>query len=113
MGTVIELKAADGHALDAYRADPRGKPRGGLVMVQEIFGVNSHIRAVADDYAAEGYSVIAPALFDRIQRGYETGYAPQEIEAGRKVMQAMKWEHALADVAAACEALKPAGKVGI
>ena len=71
MGKTIELTAADGFRLPAYRADPSGTPRGGLVVVQEIFGVNSHIRNVADGYAADGYLVIAPALFDRNRLAHE------------------------------------------
>ena len=67
MGKMIELTASDGHKLSAYRADPGGKPRGGIVVIQEIFGVNSHIKSVADGYAADGYLAIAPALFDRVQ----------------------------------------------
>ena len=113
MGKMIELKATDGHTLGAYRAEPSGKPRGALVLIQEIFGVNSHMREVADAYAAEGYLAIVPALFDREQRGYESGYSPEELEASRKIMQAMKWDNVLADVAAAAAELKPAGKVGI
>src|SRR5882672_5408906 len=66
VGKMIELSAADGHKLAAYRAEPKGKPRGGLIVVQEIFGVNSHIRSVADGYAADGYLAIAPAFFDRV-----------------------------------------------
>ena len=65
MGKMIELAAADGHKLAAYRADPAGKPRGAVVVIQEIFGVNAHIKAVADGYAADGYLAIAPAMFDR------------------------------------------------
>ena len=74
MGSMIELKAADGHKLAAYRAEPSGKPRGAVVLIQEIFGVNKHIKAVADGYAADGYLVIAPSMFDRMQRGYATGH---------------------------------------
>lgn len=113
MGKLIELKAADGHTFGAYRADPAGKPRGGLIVIQEIFGVNKHMREVVDEFARDGYAAIAPALFDREKRGYESGYEPAEVEASRKIMQAMKWENVLADVAAAAAALKPAGKVGI
>ena len=113
MGTMIELKAADGHTFGAYRCEPAGKSRGGLVVVQEIFGVNSHIRAVADSYAADGYLVIAPAIFDRVKRSYETGYTQPDIEAGGAVMQALKWENTLADIAAAIDSAKTAGKVGI
>ena len=74
MGTMTELSAGDGFRLAAYRADPEGPPRGGLVVVQEIFGVNSHIRSVCDGYAADGYRVIAPALFDRYEKGVDLGY---------------------------------------
>ena len=113
MGSMIELKAADGHKLAAYRAEPAGKARGAVVVIQEIFGVNSHIRGVADGYAADGYLVIAPAMFDRLQRGYDTGYSPPEIEAGRALMQKVDWKHTLLDVDAAVAEAKKAGKDGI
>ena len=113
MGSFVELKAADGHALAAYRCEPSAKPRGGLVVVQEIFGVNSHIRSVADGYAADGYLVVAPAIFDRAQRNYETAYNPPDIQAGVAIMQSLKWENTLADIAAAIADASPAGKVGI
>jgi carboxymethylenebutenolidase len=101
MGTTIELDAADGHRFAAYRADPPGTPRGALVVVQEIFGVNSHIRAIADGFAADGYLAIAPALFDRTERGVEIGYSQPEIERGRAIMQKLSMDAALLDVAAA------------
>jgi carboxymethylenebutenolidase len=113
MGTTLELTAADGHRVDAYRADPPGKPRGGLVVVQEIFGVNSHIRSVADGYAADGYVAIAPALFDRVERGLDIGYSQPEIERGRALMQKMSMDDALKDVTAALKAIASAGKIGI
>jgi len=113
MGTMIELKAADGHAFGAYRCEPAGKPRGSLVVIQEIFGVNSHIRAVVDSYAADGYLVVAPALFDRDRRNYETGYTQADIQAGVAIMQGLKWENTLADIAATVESARSAGKVGI
>jgi len=113
MGSFVELQAADGHKLAAYRCEPAGKPRGGLVVVQEIFGVNSHIRAVADGYAADGYQVVAPALFDRAQRNYDTGYAQPDIQAGVAIMQGLKWEDTLADIGAAIGNAMTAGKVGI
>ena len=72
MGKMIDLTASDGHKLAAYRADPAGKPRGAIVVIQEIFGVNSHIKAVADGYAADGYLAIAPAMFDRVQQDVDT-----------------------------------------
>lgn len=113
MGTMIELTAADGHSLKAYLAEPQERPRGALVVVQEIFGVNSHIRAVADGYAEEGYLVIAPALYDRVQRDYESGYSDAEIQAGRALREKIGWDEALADISAAVEAVAHAGKVGI
>ena len=113
MGSMIELKAADGHKLAAYRAEPAGKPRGGVVVIQEIFGVNSHIKSVADGYAADGYLVIAPAMFDRLQRGYDTGYSQPEIQAGIEVMQKLDWKNTLLDAEAAIKEAAKAGKVGI
>jgi carboxymethylenebutenolidase len=113
MGSMIELKAADGHKLAAYRAEPSGKPRGGVVVIQEIFGVNSHIKAVADGYAADGYLAIAPAMFDRVQRGYDTGYSQPEIQAGIAVMQKLDWKQTMLDADAAVAEAKKAGKVGI
>jgi len=113
MGSMIELKAADGHKLAAYRAEPQGKPRGGVVVIQEIFGVNSHIKAVADGYAADGYLAVAPAMFDRVQRGYDTGYSQPEIQAGIVVMQKLDWKQTMLDADAAVAEAKKAGKVGI
>ncbi|HWA38165.1 MAG TPA: dienelactone hydrolase family protein [Burkholderiales bacterium] len=113
MGKMIELTAADGHKLAAYVAEPAAKPRGAIVVIQEIFGVNSHIKSVADGYAADGYFAIAPAMYDRVQRGYETGYSQDEIQAGLKLMQGLDWSNTMKDVAAAVQAAKSAGKVGI
>ena len=113
MGSMIELKAADGHKLAAYRADPQGRPRGAVVVIQEIFGVNSHIKGIADGYAKDGWLAIAPAMFDRAQRGYDTGYSQPEIQAGIAVMQKLDWKQTLLDVEAALAEAKKAGKVGI
>jgi carboxymethylenebutenolidase len=110
---MIELKAADGHKLAAYRAEPAGKPRGGVVVMQEIFGVNSHVKSVADGYAQDGYLAIAPAMFDRLQRGYDTGYSQPEIQAGIEVVQKLDWKNTLLDVDAAVKEAAKAGKVGI
>jgi carboxymethylenebutenolidase len=85
MGTHIKLTAADGHRLDAYVAEGSSPARGAIVLIQEIFGVNSHIRSVADDYAGQGFHVIAPALFDRVQRNLELGYTPPDPAEGMKV----------------------------
>jgi len=113
MGSMIELQAADGHKLAAYRADPQGRPRGAVVVIQEIFGVNSHIKGIADGYAKDGWLAIAPAMFDRAQRGYDTGYSQPEIQAGIAVMQKLDWKQTLLDVEAAVAEAKKAGKVGI
>lgn len=113
MGVMISLTAADGYLLSAYRADPAGTPRGGLVVAQEIFGVNSHIRSVCDGYAADGYRVIAPALFDRYEKGVDIGYAPADIARGRELKAKAATEAALSDVAAARDALAGSGKIGI
>lgn len=110
---MVQLTASDGHKLDAYRADPSGKPRGAVVVVQEIFGVNSHIRSVADGYAADGYVAIAPSLFDRVRRNVELGYAPEDIAAGRELKAASPADAALLDIAAAVRAGAAAGEVGI
>jgi carboxymethylenebutenolidase len=113
MGHAIELKAADGFALSAYRADPTGKPRGALVVAQEIFGVNSHIRSVCDGFAADGYVAIAPALFDRYERGVDIGYTPDDIAKGRELKGRAEIDAALRDVAAARDVAADAGKVGV
>jgi carboxymethylenebutenolidase len=113
MGTMIQLTAADGHKFSAYRAEPKGKPKGALVVVMEIFGVNSHIKKVTDEYAADGYLAIAPAMFDRVQPGLDIGYTPADIEVGRGIMQKMKLDDALKDVAAAMKNVESAGKIGI
>src|SRR5204862_253549 len=104
MGQMIELKTKDGQTISAYRAEPADKPRGGLVVVQEIWGVNSHIRNVADGYAADGYLVIAPAIFDRIERGVTMDeYTPETMQKGFGYMQKVDQDKALLDIAAAVE----------
>jgi carboxymethylenebutenolidase len=113
MGKMIELTASDGHKLAAYRADPAGKPRGGIVVIQEIFGVNSHIQQVADGYAADGYLAIAPALFDRVQKRVDLGYSSEDIAKGREIRGKVTNDMALKDAEAALKAASSAGKVGI
>lgn len=113
MGEFIQLTASDGHKLDAYLAQPAGKPKGGVVIVQEIFGINAHIRSVADDYAAEGYLAVAPALFDRIEPKIELGYEADDIEKGRDYKGRSDTDAALLDIAAARETAAAAGKVGV
>ena len=83
MGEFTRLMARDGHEFDAWLVPASGAPRGAVLVLQEIFGVNSHIRAVTDDFAAQGYLAIAPSLFDRVRRNVELGYGPQDVEQGR------------------------------
>ena len=114
MGQMIELKTKDGQTVSAYRAEPAGKPRGGLVVIQEIWGVNSHIRDVTDGYAADGYLAIAPAIFDRIERGVTMDqYTQDTMQKGFGYMQKVDQDHALLDVRAAMDVASVAGKVGI
>jgi len=113
VGKTIQLKAADGHSFDAYVAEPSGKPRGAVVVIPEIFGINVHIRSVADGYAADGYLAVAPALYDRVQRKYETAYTQPEIQAGVVIKDQISNDTALADAQAAINFAQSAGKVGI
>jgi carboxymethylenebutenolidase len=113
MGRMIELKAADGFTLAGYRAEPAGASKGGLVVVQEIFGVNHHIRNVVDRFAGLGYTAVAPALFDRTERGVDIGYDEAAMNHGGKLRAAIKLEDTLQDVAAAIQSLKGAGRTAI
>jgi carboxymethylenebutenolidase len=117
MSKVVKLQASDGHELDAYVAQPEGKPRAGLVVVQEIFGVNQHIRSVADRFAREGFYAVAPALFDRVERNVDWGYDGESAKKGMAIVQKIGIDNALKDVDAALqyaskETGKPAGVVG-
>jgi carboxymethylenebutenolidase len=113
LGKTVTLTASDGHKFSAYRADPKGKPRGGVVVIQEIFGVNDHIRKVTNGYAAEGYVAIAPALFDRLKPNFEVGYSDADIAVGRDMKGKADTGAALRDIAAARDAIKDAGKLGV
>ncbi len=115
MGETIQLTAADGHQFDAYRAEADGEARGAVVVIQEIFGVNIHIRDVTDGYASQGYLAIAPAIFDRFERGVDLGYEADDIAIGRdlKALGNENLDNVLADVKAAYDVAKDAGKVGI
>jgi carboxymethylenebutenolidase len=114
MGKSVALIAEDSHRLDAYRAEPAGKPRTGIVVIQEIFGVNPHIRKVTDSFAAEGYVALAPAIFDRVQRNFEIGYTPADVETGRTTRGKIQLDDMVADVRAAVKALQAEGlKVGV
>jgi carboxymethylenebutenolidase len=111
MARTIELTASDGQRLSAYIADPTGQPRGAIVVVQEIFGVTSHIRAVADQYAAAGFSAIAPALFDRIEANIDVPYT--DSARGIGYMQRLSSENVMLDLQAAIDKVAAAGKVGV
>jgi carboxymethylenebutenolidase len=99
----VHLNAADGHELDAYEVRPV-EATASVVVVQEIFGVNAHIRSVVDRYASFGYHTIAPALFDRVERGVELQYDETGIARGRELAMAVRWEPAMLDIAAAVAA---------
>ena len=108
----VELKAADGHRCAAFRVNPEGKPRGAIVVVEEIFGVNPHIRAVAARYAGLGYVTVAPSLFDRTERGVELRYDEEGLRRGRELASATTPEGLMADMTAAMESVASAGRVG-
>jgi carboxymethylenebutenolidase len=113
MGETIILRAGDGFGTTAYKAMPSGKPKAGLVVIQEIFGVNRHMRRVADDFAKAGYVAIVPALFDRVRPNIELGYDEADIAKGRELKGASQTDAALLDIAAARDAIKGAGKLGV
>lgn len=116
MGQFIDLKAADGQTIPAYVAEPAGKPRGGVVVVQEIFGVNSHIRSVADGYAAQGYLAVAPSTFHRVKPGVDLGYQQEDMSAGmafKAAVEALPSPGVMQDLQAAIDYAAQAGKVGI
>jgi carboxymethylenebutenolidase len=111
MGFNVELTAADGHRLSTYLAEPKGRPRGGIVVIQEIFGVTRHIRATADQYAAAGFLSVAPAMFDRVERNVDVPYS--DLAKGRGYVQALNDGQVMLDVQAAIDRVSAAGKVGV
>lgn len=111
MGETVHLMAGDGHRFVAYRATPAGKPRGGIVIVQEIFGVTRHMRDVADQYAAQGYSTLVPSMFDRAERGVELAYT--EIDKGRQYVGALKLDQTLLDLRTAVESASAGGRTAV
>jgi carboxymethylenebutenolidase len=114
MGERLTLTAEDGHRFAAYQARPVGAPRAALVVIQEIFGVNHHIRHVTDGFAVDGYLALAPALFDRVEPGYETGYTPADVDRGRAVRQKLGFDVMVMDVRAAVAELRKTGlRVGV
>jgi len=113
MGETIRLNAADGHAVSAYHVAAHGPSKGGVVVIQEVFGVNAHIRDVCDRLSEAGYEVIAPALFDRVRGSVELDYTETGIEEGRALVGELGWDDPLKDVWAAAKKLDEAGKVGV
>ena len=111
MGKQFTLTSSDSFKLGAYRADPAGKAKGGIVVIQEIFGVNHHIRAVCDRLAAQGYTAVAPAVFDRQQPNFESGYTPDEIANARKFVANPDWGAMMRDVQASIDELKKKGRL--
>jgi carboxymethylenebutenolidase len=116
MGQFTELRSSDGFAFPAYVAQPAGKPKAGIVVLQEIFGVNSHIRSVVDGYAAEGYLAVAPSTFHRVKPGVDIGYTEDDMKAGSALKAAVEGLPApgvMPDIQAAIDRASQAGKVGI
>ncbi|MBH78911.1 MAG: carboxymethylenebutenolidase [Gammaproteobacteria bacterium] len=114
MGEAAQITADDGFTLGAYQAGPAGAPKGAVVVIQEIFGVNSHIREVVDGYAEAGYFAIAPQIFDRVERNIELGYEDADMGAGIEVaFQKLDHESALKDLQAAIDVASVHGKVGV
>jgi carboxymethylenebutenolidase len=111
--TTLQLRASDGTTLSAYVVKPEGTPRGAVVVVQEIFGLNSHVRRVVEQFAAAGYVAIAPAMFDRFQKDVDLGYDAKGIEQGVALMMRTTNESTLADLNAAITTVTHAGRVGM
>jgi len=99
--------------IGAWLAKPAGASRGGIVVVQEIFGVNAHVRSVADGFAALGYTAIAPAFFDHVETGVELGYGDDGFKRGRALVGQISFDRAIEDVASAAESIKAAGRIGV
>jgi carboxymethylenebutenolidase len=113
VGKDLELTASDHFKLGAYRAEPKTAPKGAVVVIQEIFGVNHHIRTVCDRLSGEGYVAIAPSIFDRIEPNFTSGYSPDEIAIARKFVANPDWAAMLRDTQAAIDAVRDVGPVGI
>lgn len=110
---MIELATADGQTISAYRADPEGTPRGAVVVIQEIFGVNSDIKKIADAFAAKGYVAIAPSLFDGVKPGVSLAYDEAGVAEGVDMVKQLGRERALSEIQAAVDSVKGAGKVAV
>jgi carboxymethylenebutenolidase len=113
MGSKISLTASDGFKLDGYRADPSGKAKGGIVLIQEIFGVNHHIRALVDEWANAGYAVIAPAMYDRAEKNFDVGYGEEDRQKGMAARAKLDSAKQVLDYQAAAAALAGVGRIAI
>jgi len=113
MGKQIELTASDGHRLGGYRAEPSGAQRGAIVVIQEIFGVNNHIRSICDRFADLGYVAVAPALFDRHQRDFQSGYSQDEVQRARAFLGEVDWDAMMRDVEAAVDSVRSEGPLAV
>ena len=113
MGEFTTLMARDGHEFNAWLSAAPNGARGAVVVAQEIFGVNRHIRRIADDYAGQGYVTIAPCLFDRVRRGIELGYSEKEVQEGRGYRLQIPKEKTMLDLAASINVVKHAGRVAV
>ena len=114
MGQTIEARMRDGASIRVYRADPEGTPRAGFVIMHEAFGMNDHIRDMCERYAAEGYLALAPALYDRAEKGVEvSGYGAEDLARGRELRRKVEWDPAVADMKAVIGLAREAGAVGV
>ncbi|QSA98331.1 dienelactone hydrolase family protein [Methylococcus sp. EFPC2] len=110
---MIEITASDGHVFSAYRAEPVGTAKGVVVVLQEVFGVNPHIRKLTDAFAAQGFVAVAPGLFDRVQKGIELGYDEASVAQGLDLVKQVGFEHAMTDIQATVDAFSGEGKIAL
>jgi carboxymethylenebutenolidase len=113
MGERINLNTAGMHCIGAYLAKPQGEPKGGIVVVQEIFGVNAHVRSVADRFAAAGYTAIAPAFFDLVEQDVELDYDDAGMKKGRELIGEVGTDRAVEAVGSAADSIRSSGKIGV
>lgn len=113
MGETINIATAETHCISAYLSKPVGAPRGGIVVVQEIFGVNDHMRSVADGFAEQGYTALAPASYDHVETGVELAYDKAGMDRGLALAREVGVDRAVQDVASAAQAISSAGRIGV
>ncbi|WP_397474613.1 dienelactone hydrolase family protein [Pusillimonas sp.] len=111
--SLLKFMGLDGKEITAYEATPKGEAIGNIILLQELFGINSHIRSVADDYASQGYHVIAPAFFDHVQQGIEMGYAQEDVKKGLELRDQLPWDLVLKDVESVCGLFKNDKKIAL